>query len=106
MTADEVDAATGSLPSTVTATANVELCELVVEWGHDCDVVTRSATSDLLLASGIFARRIRLCSDYAPWPLWWAPGLPEERAWLEEGEAIRALIQEELGPGYKVNFET
>ena len=30
----------------------------------------------------------------------------EEHAWVKEGEALCSLIQEELGPGYQVDFET
>jgi hypothetical protein len=145
VTAEQVDAVTSRLPPTVTAVADFELGLLVVEWGDDCSLVTMRTTSNILLDCGLFARRIRLYCDYAPWPLWWAPGLPDEnnrsdvlkerigrwhnsylgdeqhpvgmwepphgavdveQAWVEEGEAIRALIQEELGPGYKVEFDT
>jgi hypothetical protein len=42
------------------------------------------------------------------WPLWEPPpGLTddeEEQLWVEEGEAIRAAIEQELG--YPVTFET
>ena len=30
----------------------------------------------------------------------------EEDAWVQEGERLRALIQDELGPGYDVVLET
>jgi len=42
-------------------------------------------------------------------PPWRAPagveGDAEEAAWVAEGENLRALIQDELGPDYEVIFE-
>ncbi len=46
------------------------------------------------------------------WPMWTPPpGVGSdsdavEDAWVQEGEAIRDLIQRDLGPGYKVVLET
>lgn len=43
-------------------------------------------------------------------PRWQPPtgveGDAEEAAWVEEGESLRTIIQEELGPDYEVVFET
>lgn len=45
------------------------------------------------------------------WPVWIAPSGATsadevEKAWVAEGEALRAVIQRELGPDYEVIFET
>jgi hypothetical protein len=45
--------------------------------------------------------------DVAPWqPTEDVEGDADEAAWVEEGEMIRTIIQDELGPGYEVVFET
>jgi hypothetical protein len=36
-----------------------------------------------------------------------APGTVDvEQAWVKEGKTLRALIEVELGPGYRVEFDT
>jgi hypothetical protein len=45
------------------------------------------------------------------WPLWTPPQgaagtEAEEDAWVEEGETIRSLVQQELGPKHEVVYET
>lgn len=147
VTTDRIEPVVGALPPTVSATVDFGLRLLTVSWSKGCDKRAWTETANLLLSSDLFARRIRLYCDYAPWPLWWAPGLPEEnnlpmsdelkvrigrwhnsylgvdqhaggtwepppetvdveQAWVEEGNVLRMLIEAELGPGYRVEFDT